>query len=126
MWYWSKDRHLEQNIWQEKGLQVCRAMGLTKKSIGSHVLLKKPCQNGVGLVCVNSTTFIFNYCKVIDCPNVCIANVQATTTTSFSFVNTPCFPTFLDLVFPFKWFERLVSIYTMILLPPLMNLFRSL
>ncbi len=63
-------------------------------------------QNGVTFICVNYTTFIFNYCKLImDSPHFYIANVHLMILTPSFYVSTPLGLIFLDLVFPFKWLE---------------------
>ncbi len=67
-----------------------------------------PWLNGVTLAWIIFATCIFNYCKVIDNPIYCVAKVQATTTSSSFFVSTFAGPHFLDLVLPFKWFNKKV------------------
>jgi len=62
-----------------------------------------PSWKGVGLVWINFATFIFNCCRLINNPTSYIDKTQATTTWSFSTVSTPTSPSFLDLIFPYKW-----------------------
>jgi len=71
-----------------------------------EVFFGTPCLNGVGLVWVRSTTFIFNCCSVIESPHSYIPRTHATIVTSSSFVNTHVGPIFMFHVFPFKWLEK--------------------
>jgi hypothetical protein len=52
-----------------------------------QLLFGIPSWNGVALVCVNSTTFIFSYCRLMDSPHSCSANVHVITTTSWVFAH---------------------------------------
>jgi len=61
---------------------------------------------GVGLAWVNSTTFIFNYCKLFDSPNSYIAKTQTTIAWISSYVSTPTSPHFLNVVLPYKWLDN--------------------
>jgi len=65
-----------------------------------------PRRKGVGLVWVNSTTFIFNCYRLINSPTSGIDKTQATTTWSSSTVSMLVGPGFLDLVFPYKWLDN--------------------
>lgn len=62
--------------------------------------------NNVGLFCVSSTTFIFNWCKLMDNLHSCIAKVHLITSTSSFIVSTPPNPIFPNLVFPCRWLEN--------------------
>jgi hypothetical protein len=71
-----------------------------------------PCLNGVALVWATSATFIFNYYRVIDSPTFYITRVQAIIVFFFFFffcVSTLAGPHFLDLVLPFRWFDKEVQ-----------------
>jgi len=58
-----------------------------------------PFWNGVGLVCVSSSTFIFNWCNDMDKPHsVSIVNVQAMTIESSYSISVLPNPIFLDLI----------------------------
>jgi len=58
-----------------------------------------PFWNGVNLVCVSSSTFIFSWCNDMDKPHsLYIVNVQAMTIESFYAIKTPPSPILLDLV----------------------------
>ncbi len=74
-----------------------------------QLFLGIPCLNGVGLVWVNSTIFIFNCCSVIKSSHSCIPRTHVTIVTTSSYVNTHVGPIFLLLVFPFKWSKRELS-----------------
>jgi hypothetical protein len=63
-------------------------------------------QNGVGLVWMHFSTFIFNYCKLIDNPTSCINKTQATTIWSSFIINMLVSPNILDLDFPYKWLDN--------------------
>ncbi len=68
-----------------------------------HLLLSIPSHNGVSLVYVNSTTFIFNCCRFKDSPHFCMSKVHLIIVTSSSSISTPLGPIFLNMVFPFRW-----------------------
>ncbi len=74
-----------------------------------QIFLGTPSLNGVGLVWVHSTTFIFNCCSVIESPHSYIPRTHATIVAFSSFVNTHAGPIFVFLVFPSKWLERELS-----------------
>jgi hypothetical protein len=62
-----------------------------------------PSLNGVSFVCVNFATLIFSCCRLIDSLHSYIFKFHLTIATSFSSINTPIGPIFLDRVYPFKW-----------------------
>ncbi len=71
-----------------------------------EVFFGTSCLNGVGLVWVRLTNFIFNCCSLIESPHSYIPRTHATIVTSSSFVNTHVGPIFMFLVIPFKWLEK--------------------
>jgi hypothetical protein len=68
-----------------------------------------PCLNDVTLVWVIFATFIFNCCSVIDSPTFYIGRIQVNIVSFFYSMSTHVGPPFLDLVLPFKWFDRKVQ-----------------
>lgn len=61
-----------------------------------------PLWNGVGLVCVTSTTFNSSW-RVMDKPTFHAFKIQVTITSSLGFISTPCKLVFLILVLPLRW-----------------------
>jgi hypothetical protein len=64
----------------------------------------------VGMVWVSFATFILNCYTIMESPQSYITNVQATIIAPLSFVNIASSLYFLDLVVPFKWFEKRLEI----------------
>ncbi len=68
-----------------------------------------PLLNGVAQVYVNSTILNFNLCKEIDKPHSYMPNIHSIIVASSSANKTPGGPHFLEIVFPVRWFNRLVK-----------------